>query len=268
MSQTLSITAPQRPASPLSGALAITSRVLRKFVRTPQLIVISTVQGAMFLLIFRYVFGGAISTGGAASYVSFLVPGYVVTGMLFSSIMAAVGMAEDLEGGFADRLRSLPVSRTSLIAGRALADTAVTVWGVLITWAMGFAVGFRTGSTVTTADLLAAVAISCVFALAFSWLFLTIGLMAKTAQAANGFSMIVFPFTFVSSAYVPVGSMPGWMQAFARNQPVTAMANAVRSLTIDLPGGVDTHAIVVALLWSAAIVAVMAPIATWRFARG
>jgi ABC-type multidrug transport system permease subunit len=106
------------------------------------------------------------------------------------------------------------------------------------------------------------------FAFAFAWPFITIGLAAKTPQAANGYSLIVFPFTFVSSSYVPVSSMPGWLQAFARNQPVTAMVDAVRSLSINATGGVDTHSIVVSLLWTVATVAIAGPIATWRFARG
>jgi len=266
MNQTLAINVPTHPARPAASALAIAGRTLRKFMRTPQLVVVSTIQGAMFLVIFRYVFGGAISTGSAASYVAFLIPGFVVTGTLFSSMMAAVGMAEDLDGGFADRLRSLPVGRGSLMAGRALADTAVTVWGVVVSAAIGFAVGFRTSSS--PPHLIAAFALLTAFAFAFAWLFITIGLAARTPQAANGYSLIVFPFTFVSSSYVPVASMPGWLQAFARNQPVTAMVDAVRSLSINAAGGVDTHAIVVSLLWTAAIVAVAGPLATWRFARG
>ena len=266
MSQTLAITAPSRPATAIAGTLAVATRTLRKFMRTPQLVVLSTVQGAMFLVIFRYVFGGAISTGGTTSYVAFLIPGFVVTGTLFSSMMAAVGMAEDLDGGFADRLRSLPVGRTTLMAGRAFADTAVTVWGVLVSWAIGFAVGFRTSSP--PAHLIAAFALLTAFAFAFAWLFITIGLAAKNAQAANGYSLIVFPFTFVSSSYVPVSSMPGWLQSFARNQPVTAMVDAVRSLTVDTVGGADAHAIVVSLLWTVGIIAIVAPIATRRFARG
>src|SRR5437867_3776388 len=144
-----SIAAPiQRPTRLPVSTLGIAKRTLLKFLRTPQLVVLGTIQGAMFLLIFRYVFGGAIGAGGL-DYVDFLVPGFITTGILFSGMGAAAGMAEDLEQGFVDRLRSLPIPRSAVLAGRALADTAVLVWGLVITAGIGFAVGFRTHGTVT-----------------------------------------------------------------------------------------------------------------------
>lgn len=264
---TLGIVYPQQNAGVLATGLAVAGRTVRKFLRTPQLLVLSTVQGMMFLLIFRYVFGGAIQTG-SVPYVDYMVPGFVVTGVLFSGSGAAAGVAEDVEQGFSDRLRSLPVSRTALLAGRALADTGVVLWGLLIMTAVGFLVGFRIHGTVPEA--LAAFGLTVVFGFAFTWLFILIGLLAGTAQAGQGMSMLIFPFTFVSSAYVPVDSMPGWIQAFAEHQPVTAMVNAARSLALGDPAAAGlNHStgywIGLSLAWSAALVVAFAPLAVARY---
>jgi ABC-2 type transport system permease protein len=265
----LPVTPPSRPAGPLAAAWSVALRTVRKFVRTPQLIVIGTIQGAMFLLIFRYVFGGAINSG-PVPYVDFLVPGFVVTGVLFSGTGAAAGVAEDVEQGFFDRLRSLPVSRTGLLAGRTLADTGLLTWGLAITTAIGFAVGFRAHGDVLAA--LAAFGLCIVYGFAFTWLFVCIGLVAGNAQAAQGMSLLVFPLTFVSSAYVPIDTMPGWMQPIADNQPITAMTNAVRSLALGDPSlagvsGSTAHWVVLSLLWSAGLVLVFAPLAVARYRR-
>jgi ABC transporter DrrB family efflux protein len=258
--------APERPGSPSGASLhaaafVVAHRSMRKFLRTPQLIVVGTIQGAMFLLIFRYVFGGAIQTSGVA-YVDFLVPGFVVTSVLFAGMSTAAGVAEDLEQGFVDRLRSLPISRASVLGGRALADTAVLTWNLAVTVAIGFAVGFGLQGTVAAG--LAAFGLCVLFGFAFIWLFVTIGLFAGNAQAAQGMSLLVFPLTFVSSAYVPVESMPGWLQAFAEHQPITAMVDAVRNLCLGQPAGSE---VVAALLWCVALVAVFVPVAVARFRR-
>ncbi|HUI47305.1 MAG TPA: ABC transporter permease [Acidimicrobiia bacterium] len=265
-----SITAPHRTAGPTTTTIEVARRTVRKFVRSPQLAVVGTIQGAMFLLIFRYVFGGAIDTGGIP-YVDFLVPGFVLTSVLFSGSSAASGVAEDLEAGFIDRLRSLPIPRTSVMAGRALADTITGTWGLAITTAIGFLVGFRLHASAL--DGLAAFGLCIVAAYAFSWVFIYIGLMAGTAQAAQGISLLVFPFTFVSSAFVPVSSMPGWMQPFAEHQPITVMVNAVRSLVLG--SGAAQHLphptgyyVVGTLLWGAAISAVFGVLSVLRYRKG
>jgi ABC transporter DrrB family efflux protein len=265
----LDTTRPRR-ASFVPSTLAVARRTLLKFARTPQLIVVGSIQGALFLLIFRYVFGGAISTSGI-SYVDFLVPGFITTGVLFSGGGAAAGVAEDIDGGVFDRLRSLPIPRSSAPAGRALADTALVVWGLVITASIGFAVGFRLHTDVAPA--LAAFALCVVFGFAFEWMFMCIGLFSGNAQAAQGMSMIVFPLSFVSSAYVPVSSMPGWMRAFAQNQPLTVMVNAVRALTeghavTATLGHTTGYYVGVSLLWALAITVVFAPIAIARYRRG
>jgi ABC-2 type transport system permease protein len=262
----------QRPASLAASTVGIARRSLLKFLRTPQLVLIGTVQGAMFLLIFRYVFGGAIGAGGL-DYVDFLVPGFVTAGILFGAIGSATGMAEDREQGFVDRLRSLPIPRSAVLAGRALADTAMQVWGLAITVAIGFAVGFRLHGSV--AGALAAFGLLVVLGFALEWPFIWIGLVAGNAQAAQGlaFLAIVLPLTFVSSAYVPVETMPGWLQAFAQHQPVTIMVDAVRVLTQGQAAeallGHDAEWYVVrALAWSAAILVVSVPLAVARYRRG
>jgi ABC transporter DrrB family efflux protein len=256
-----------RGASVPASSLNIARRTVLKFVRTPQLIVVGTIQGAMFLLIFRYVFGGAI-TIRAIPYVDFLVPGFITTGVLFAGAAAAAGMAEDLQQGFLDRLRSLPIPRASVLAGRAVAETALLAWSLAVTTAIGFAVGFRLHSDLLTG--LAAFALCVLFGFAFLWLFITIGLFAGNAQAAQAMSLLVFPLTFVSSAYVPINTMPSWLRAVAQHQPITSMVDAVRALTLGdkataILGHSAGHFVAVSLLWSAALVAVFAPIAVARF---
>jgi ABC transporter DrrB family efflux protein len=253
----------------LPSTIAVAKRTVRKFVRTPQLIGYTTVQSVVFLLIFRYIFGGAIEVNGQ-SYVDFLVPGFITTAVLFAGMSAAVGVAEDFERGFFDRLRSLPVPRLSVIAGRCLADTILVIWALAVATVLGFAVGFRLDGT--AAEGLAAFGLCVVYGFAFAWLFITIGLVSGGAQAAQGMSMLVFPLVFVSSAYIPVDSMPGWMQAFADYQPITPMVDAVRSLT----GGPQaqamlehgtSHYVGVSLIWSAGIVVVFAALSVARFNR-
>ncbi len=257
------------PAGFLTSTAVVAKRTLLHFMRTPQLLVVATVQGAMFLLIFRYVFGGAIGETDGLSYVDFLVPGYVVTGVLFAGMGAAAGVAEDLQHGVVDRLRSLPIPRASVAAGRALAETVLVAWGAIITTAIGFAVGFRPAGTV--AESLVALGLCVVFGFAFTWLFILIGLVSGSAQAAQGMSLLVFPLTFVSSVYVPVDTMPGWMQWFANNQPISAMVDSVRAWVVDDPVATLGHSAayftVRALLWSAALVVLFAPLAIARYQR-
>jgi ABC-2 type transport system permease protein len=253
-----------------TSTLQVTKRGLLRYFRTPQLVILGTIQGALFLLIFRYVFGGAVSIHGT-SYVNFLVPGFVTTGVLFTGQGAATAVAEDLQQGFVDRLRSLPVPRASFLAGRAIADTVWTAWGLLVAIAVGLGVGFRPQGS-AAADL-AALGLCVVFGFAFEWLFLVLGMVSGTPQAAQGLAFLVFPLTFVSSAYVPVGSMPGWLQAFAQHQPVTYMVNAVRALTLgpaasqEQLGHTAGYFTAWALVWAAGIVLVFAPLAVERYRR-
>jgi daunorubicin resistance protein C len=243
---------------------------VKKFVRTPQLIVAGTAQGALFLLIFRYVFGGAVGHTGSLRYVDFLVPGFVATSVLFSGMGASAGVADDLSLGLMDRLRSLPISRFSIIDANVWANTALTTLGLITTTAIGFAIGFRLHNGVGAA--LAAFGMCVVFAFAFCWLFVALGLFAGSPQAAQGVSFLVFPLTFVSSAYVPVSTMPDWMQAFANHQPITDMVNTVRILTegqaaATVLGHSLSYYLPASLAWSGLIVALAAPLAVIRLRR-
>jgi ABC-2 type transport system permease protein len=265
----VAIETPHSGATAAATAATVAGRTLRKFVRTPQLIVVGALTSAMFLLIFRYVFGGAINTG-SVSYVDFLIPGLAAAGALFSGMGGAVGVAEDIESGLFDRLRSLPVPRSAVLLGRSLADTALVGWATVITVTLGFATGFRLQGGVPAALL--AFVLCLVYGAAFTWPFIYMGLVSGTAQAAQGMSFLAFPFVFVSSAYVPVDSMPGWLQPVAEHQPLTAMVGSVRALALGddaqaVLGHSATWFTVRALLWSVAIVAVFAPLATRKFAR-
>lgn len=225
---------------------------------------------ALFLVCFRYVFGGAITTTGGVPYVDFLVPGFIATGVLFAMIGSAVGVAEDLEQGFVDRLRSLPIPRSSVLTGRLVADTVAVTLNLGVATLVGFAVGFRLHGSVV--DGLAAFGLCVVFALAFGWVFITLGLFAGNGQAAQQMSLLVFPFTFLSSAYVPVTTMPTWLRVFAKNQPITPMVDAVRALTLGsaapaLLGHDAAYFVSRALIWAVVIVVVFAPMAVLRYRR-
>jgi ABC-2 type transport system permease protein len=246
-------------------------RTILQFLRTPQLIVLPTIMGALFLFVFRYIFGGAIETGSGIDYVDFLVPGFLLTTIMWTGMNAPAGVAEDAASGVHDRFRSLPIPRAAVVAGRSLADGALVSWALLVTSALGFAVGFRTHADI--AAVAGAFALMLVANYAFTWVFVSLGLLAGNAQAAQGMStLLVVPLTFLSSAYVPVASMPGWMQPVAANQPVTAMVNAVRSLML---GGADAAGIghstaywvALSLVWSAGILAVFCGFAVARFGR-
>ncbi len=257
-------------ASYLVATGQVALRTLKKFIRTPTLIIAGTAQGVLFLLIFRYVFGGAVSHTGNLTYVDFLVPGFVVTGVLFQGMGAASGVADDKEGGLFDRLRSLPIRLLAIVTGRVGADTALVAWGTFVMTIVGFAVGFRIGGTV--AGAIAAFWLTILYGFAFVWMFIFMGLSAGSPQAAQSLAFLVFPLTFVSSAYVPVATMPGWMQGFAEHQPMTQMVNTARILT----GGPKAEALLghplstylyPSLWWTIGLVAVFAPLAVWKLKR-
>jgi ABC-2 type transport system permease protein len=253
-----------------TSTLIVARRALLRYLRTPQLIVMGMVQMSMFFLIYRYLFGGAIRPLGVP-YVDYLVPGFVGTGVLFSGIGTAVAVAEDVQEGFVDRLRSLPIPRASVIAARVLADTLIFSWNAAFTVAVAFAVGFRLHGSAL--DGIAAFGLVVVFGFTFEWVFITLGLFAANGQAAQGMGMIVFPFAFVSSAYVPVSTMPSWLRVIAAHQPLTPMVDAIRALTFGgrataLIGHPASHYVVSSLIWSAGIIAVAIPVAVWRYRQG
>jgi ABC-2 type transport system permease protein len=255
----------------VTATLQSAKRTILQFFRTPQLLMLGTVQGALFLFMFRYIFGGAIHPGGGLDYVDFLVPGFLVTGILWLGMPASSGVAEDATTGVHDRLRSLPIPRSSVMFGRSIADTALMLWGLFVAGALAFIVGFRLHTNAL--DVVLAIALLVVAAYSFAWIFITIGLVSKSAQAANGMAtLLVIPVAFISAAYVPADSLPGWLQPVANNQPFTILSNALRSLTL---GGKDavglghttTYWVVLSLIWCAGIALVFSTIAVSRFTR-
>jgi ABC transporter DrrB family efflux protein len=255
----------------LTATLQNAKRTVLQFFRTPQLLMLGTVQGALFLFMFRYIFGGAIQPGNGLDYVDFLVPGFLVTGILWLGMPASSGVAEDATTGVHDRLRSLPIPRSSVLFGRSLADTALTLWGMLVSTVLAFIVGFRLHAD--AADVVLAVALLVVATYCFTWIFITIGLVSSSAQAANGMAtLLVIPVAFISAAYVPAASLPGWLQPVANNQPFTVLSNALRSLTL---GGTDavglghstTYWVALSLAWCVGIAVLFGALAMSRFAR-
>jgi ABC-2 type transport system permease protein len=255
----------------VTASLQSAKRTILQFFRTPQLLMLGTIQGALFLFMFRYIFGGAINPGGGLDYVDFLVPGFLATGILWLGMPAATGVAEDAATGVHDRLRSLPIPRASVMFGRSLADTALTIWGLFVTTVLAFIVGFRLNADV--AEVALALALLVIFAYCFMWVFIAIGLTSKSAQAATGTcTLLIVPLAFISAAYVPADSLPGWMQPIANHQPFTIFSNALRSLTL---GGADAvglghstaYWVGLSLVWSAGILLVFGTIAVSRFAR-
>ena len=251
---------PQRTPGVAGASGQVALRALRKYIRTPSLSILGIVQSVMFLFSFRYVFGGAMHVG-ATSYVDFLVPAYVASIVLFTGGGIAVAVAEDKAQGFTDRLLSLPVPRYALVVGRTIADSATNVWSILSTAAFGFLFGFRLPGS--WQDGVAALGLCVAYAVVFTIVFIVMGLFAPNAQAAQGMSLIAFVFAFLSSAYVPATSMPGWLQPFSKYQPITPMVDAVRSLLAGSSSDVG-----LALAWCALLVAIFTPIAVVRYRRG
>jgi ABC-2 type transport system permease protein len=255
----------------VSAALQSAKRTILQFFRTPQLLLLGTIQGALFLFMFRYIFGGAINPGEGLDYVDFLVPGFLVSGILWLGMPAATGVAEDSATGVHDRMRSLPIPRASVMVGRSLADTALTLWGIFVAAVLAYIVGFRIQAGAAEIGLALVVLLIAVYS--FMWVFITVGLTSKSAQAANGTAtLLIVPLAFVSAAYVPADSLPGWMQPVANNQPFTVFSNATRSLTL---GGADAvgvghstaYWVGLSFAWCAAILLVFGAIAVSRFAR-
>jgi ABC transporter DrrB family efflux protein len=255
----------------VTSTLQNAKRTVLQFFRTPQLLMLGTVQGALFLFMFRYIFGGAINPGGGLAYVEFLVPGFLVTGILWLGMPASSGVAEDATTGVHDRLRSLPIPRSSVMFGRSIADTALMLWGLFVAGVLAFIVGFHLHAEAL--DVVLALALLVIAAYSFAWIFITIGLVSRSAQAANGMAtLLVIPIAFISAAYVPADSLPGWLQPVADNQPFTVLSNALRSLAL---GGTDaagvghttTYWVVLSLAWCAGVSLVFGTIAVSRFAR-
>lgn len=242
--------------------LALTKRNLLRYSRVPQLLVFSTIQPVMFVLLFAYVFGGAISVP-SGSYIDFLIPGILVQTVVFGSTQTGVGLAEDLSRGMVDRFRSLPMARSAVLAGRTLSDMARNLFVVLLMLGVGTLIGFRFHAGFLSAA--AAVLLVVAFGFAFSWISALIGLAIKDVETTQVAGFVwVFPLVFASSMFVPVETMPGWLQGFARVNPVSNCVDAMRALSL---GGPVTTEVLQAVAWIAAILVVFVPLAVARYRR-
>ncbi len=249
-------------AGAVGDALVLTERNLIGYVRIPEALFFSTVQPIMFVLLFRYVFGGAIATPGM-SYVDYLMPGIFVQTVMFGAVGTSIGLAEDLHKGLIERFRSLPMASSAVLAGRTTADLVRNVFVMVLISAVGFLVGFRVHTNVLA--FLAAIGLMLLFAYALSWGFSIIGLSAPNSETAQLMSFpLLFPLVFASTAFVPAATMPSWLRPFAEHQPVSVVVNAVRALT---QGGPTARWVVPALLWSVGLLVVLMPLAVRRYRR-
>ena len=246
----------------VTDSITIAWRNMLAVVRNPQLLVIDTITPIMFVLLFAFVFGGAIQTPGV-SYVTFLMPGIFVQTVVFGGTSTAVGLAEDLQKGIIDRFRSLPMAPSAVLIGKTFADLLRNAYTVLVMTVVGFVIGFRfTGSV---AEFVLGLVLVTLFGYSISWLAANIGLRAKSAQAAQGAIFIpVFPLTFASSAFVPVETMPDWLRPIAEANPVTVVVDAARGLFL---GTADAATVLLAFGWIGGIIAVFAPLAIWSYRR-
>jgi ABC transporter DrrB family efflux protein len=247
----------------LSDAWQMAQRNLRRIQRTPELLLYAFIQPVMFILLFAFVFGGAIEVGGV-SYRQFLMPGIFVMMVLFSSVAATtVTLAEDMQRGIVDRFRSMPMTRSSVLVGRTGSEVVRSVIALLVMIVMGLLIGFRFEGGFAAA--LAGLGLLLLFGYAFSWVGAVLGLTAPTAEAAQSAGTFwLFPFAFVSSAFVPTGSMPGWLQVYADHSPVTVTVDALRAA---FERGEFGSAAWQSLAWSAGILLVFAPLATMIYRR-
>jgi ABC transporter DrrB family efflux protein len=246
----------------VSDTLVLAKRSLLRIPRQPDLLVGFTIQPVLFVLLFVYVFGGAIRTPGF-DYVDFLMPGIIVQSIVFGGFVTALGLADDLQKGLMDRFRSLPMIRSALLTGRTLGDVVTNVFQLVVMFTVGLIVGFNFQTGV--GKVVAGIALLLFIGYAFSWVFAFIGLSSSSPEASNAYGFtILFPVTFVSSAFVPVGSMPSWLQPIAEHNPFTTMVDAARVLFLGTPAGNDVW---LAVVWTVVIIAVFAPLSAWRYRR-
>jgi len=249
-------------------AMVLAKRSLLQTLRVPQLIVFVTIQPIMFVLLFRYVFGGAIQVPGG-QYVNYLMPGIFVQTVAFGGVTTGIGLAEDMQRGLIDRFRSLPMSSSAVLTGRTVADLGRNLFTVLVMLVVGFLVGFRPRGTV--AEFLLAMLVLIGFSFAFSWISALIGISVRSTEAAQSGGFIwMFPLTFASSVFVPVASMPAWLRTFAEHNPVSVVANSLRGLFHVDPSltAADTGlALIQSAAWIAGILLVVIPFSVARYRR-
>jgi ABC transporter DrrB family efflux protein len=261
-------------AHAVSDIAVITRRNLLFTVRLPQVLVLSSIMPVIFIVMFTYVFGGAIQQAlppaAAGRYVNWLLPGLLAQFALFGGAATASGLAEDLAKGAIDRFRSLPMAGAAVLAGRTLSDLVRLALTLTLMLAVGYGIGFRPQTSLP--GLLGAVAVGLLFGYAWSWVMAVVGLVVRSAEAVQAaVYLVVFPLAFTSSVFVPTQTMPSWLQPFAANQPVTVATNALRGLVLGQgalpPGRGVASQVALALLWAAAITAVFVPLAVRAYRR-
>jgi len=243
-----------------SDTVVLASRNLKRIPRQPDLLIAYTVQPVMFVLLFVFVFGGAIVTPGF-DYVDFLMPGIIVQSIAFGGFVTALGLSEDVQKGLIDRFRSLPMSRSAVLAGRTFSDIPLNLLSLFVLLAVGILAGFNFDSDI--AKVLLGVVLLLFFGYAFSWIFALVGLYSSSPETANsiGFTAI-FPLTFASSAFVPVASMPDGLKQFAEVNPITTVVDAVRHLWLSTPAHSDVW---MSFVWCVVLIAIFAPLAVRRY---
>ena len=245
-----------------SDALVMAERNLVRLPRAPDLLIAFTIQPVMFVLLFVYVFGGAISTPGY-DYVDFLIPGIIVQNIAFGGFVTALGLAEDLQKGLIDRFRSLPTARASVLAGRTLADVLTNTLSIAVLLATGLVIGFDFDASAL--EIVGGVGLLLLFGFAFSWIFALIGMSVSSPEAANGIGFtIIFPITFISSAFVPIDTLPSVLESFAEVNPVTIVVDAMRALWLGVPAGNNVWG---AVVWCLVLIAIFAPLAVRKYRR-
>jgi ABC transporter DrrB family efflux protein len=256
---------PRELRADITDAGVVSVRNLRHFVRQPDLLIFSTIQPIMFVLLFTYVFGGAIgrSLPPGVSYIDYLLPGILVQSVTFRASQTAVGLSDDLKLGVIDRFRSMPMARSAVLIGRTAADLVRNVVIIVLMIIVGYIIGFRFQAGF--AQAIGCIAIVSAFGLALSWIFAFVALTVRGAEAAQtaGF-VVLFPLVFASSVFVPVSTLPGWLEAIAKVSPVTLAANAARSLAL-VPG--TPSSLVESIAWVAGLLAVFVPLSVWRYRR-
>jgi ABC transporter DrrB family efflux protein len=249
--------------SELRDGLIITKRNIMRYIRLPQLIVISSIQPIMFLTLFNFVFGGALGAAAGVDYINFLLPGIMVQTILFGALQTGIGLSRDLNAGIIDRFRSLPMSRSAVLTGRTTADLIRNTSTAMILLVTGFAYGFRFQNG--TLDAFIMVLMIVAFGYAFSWVAAFIGLAVKDEETSQlaGF-LFIFPLTFASATFVPTDTMPGWLQAFANNQPVTFAVTSARHFALGTPSNGAEWKL---LAWIVGLLVVFVPLSIYTYKR-
>jgi ABC transporter DrrB family efflux protein len=248
-------------AASASDTLVIARRSLKRIPRQPDLLTSYTIQPVMFVLLFVYVFGGAIDSG-SFDYVDFLMPGIIVQSIAFGGFVTAIGLSDDVRKGLIDRFRSLPMSRAAVLTGRTLSDVALNCLSLVVLLTVGFAAGFNFIDA-SAGEIVLGIVLVLVFGYAFSWIFALVGLFSSSPETANalGFT-VLFPLTFASSIFVPVSTMPDGLRQFAEANPFTTISDAMRSLWLGTPAHTDVW---MSFVWCFALIAIFAPLAVSRY---